>query len=434
MIKISPLNSELSECPSCKSHKTTTKKILFPGIHVVADSVCNACNLEFIQDLPVGHGCYYPVSINKNTEDVFDHFSIDWFTQNFIKSYFNKQKIDVSIERIIKKNQEDVIIINCLDYLYGHVLLKLFNVQFYKEKHPDLGLIVIVPKNYLWLVPRFVDEIWIVDLKLNQLKKWYTSLSDSINSYLTEYKTIQLAYNFPHPYTENIQIENFTQVEPFALDKFESQSLNITYIYRTDRLWHRNKMEYFFYLAFKKLNLLRLVEWVFMYVQNRNIGKTEAILRKSFPDLVFNVVGLGKKGNFKGRIIDKRVDLPTIDIEIEWCKTYAASHVVVGIHGSNMLLPTGLAAAFVELLPIDRTGNLTQDVITRYTGRIALFMGRFISDKSSAHLVANQVKAIYTGWPLFDLYTSPSNHSYDLDENQTFLNVLRSRVRLLFKS
>jgi len=433
MITIVPIQKRLAECPNCNSTNTETKRILFPGIHVVSESVCKDCSLTFIQDLPVGHACYYPVSIDTASQKVYDPYAVDWFTKNFVHSYFNQESSAVKIERIIRKEQSDVIIINCLDYLYGHVLLKLFNVYFYKRQHPDLGLVVIVPKNYVWLVPDYVDEVWSVDLKLSQFKKWNTSLDDQFQTFVATFKTVQLAYNFPHAYTEDLPIQDFTKVSPFLIESFGEKILTATFIYRTDRLWHQNKLEYFTYLVCRKIGLLKYIDALFFYLQNKRIEKVEAILRSQYPEMTFNVAGLGKVGSFNSRINDLRVLTPDIEKELEWCRVYAESHVVIGIHGSNMLLPTGHAAAFVELLPMDRTGNLTQDIITRYKGRVALFMGRFISDRSTPALVAGQVTAIYKGWPLFNQYTSPSNHTYESDENQTFLRSIRTKIRSFLK-
>lgn len=433
MITIVPIQKRLTECPKCNSKNTETKRILFPGIHIASESVCKDCSLTFIQDLPVGHACYYPVSIETTSKKAYDSYSVDWFTTNFIHSYSNQNSIPVPVERIIRKEQSDVIVINCLDYLYGHVLLKLFNVFFYKQQHPDLGLVVIVPTNYVWLVPDYVDEVWSVDLKLSQLKNWYTSLDDQFHTFLSAFKTVQLAYNFPHAYTEELPIQDFTKVKPFLIEEFSRKTLTATFIYRTDRLWHKNEFEYFTYLVCRKVGLLKLTKSLFFFLQNQRIEKVEALLRRQYPAMVFNVVGLGKEGNLNKRINDLRVLRPSEKDELHWCNMYSESHVVVGIHGSNMLLPTGHAAAFVELLPMDRTGNLTQDIITRYKGRVALFMGRFISDKASPKLVAAQIAAIYKGWPLFDLYTSPTNHTYGLDENQSFLNSVRGKIRTFLK-
>jgi len=68
--------------------------------------------------------------------------------------------------------------------------------------------------------------------------------------------------------------------------------------------------------------------------------------------------------------------------EREWCERYAASHVAVGVHGSNMLLPSAHAGAVVELLGAERWGNFAQGILFRDAGdcRETFFRYRFVHD------------------------------------------------------
>jgi hypothetical protein len=75
--------------------------------------------------------------------------------------------------------------------------------------------------------------------------------------------------------------------------------------------------------------------------------------------------------------------------------------VVIGIHGSNMLLPTALAAGCVEILPEDRYGNMVQDISVRYTNRQQLFFYRFADQYSSPQSIANKAIAIIKDYSLF---------------------------------
>jgi hypothetical protein len=86
-----------------------------------------------------------------------------------------------------------------------------------------------------------------------------------------------------------------------------------------------------------------------------------------------------------------------MDVEVErsWCRAYAKSQVVVGVHGSNMLLPTALAAGCVEILPHDRLGNIVQDISVRYADRMQLFLYRFVDEFASPSVVARHVVAIF---------------------------------------
>jgi hypothetical protein len=84
------------------------------------------------------------------------------------------------------------------------------------------------------------------------------------------------------------------------------------------------------------------------------------------------------------------------EVERAWVKAYAGSQVVVGVHGSNMLLPTAHAAGCVEILPNDRLGNIVQDISVRWHDRMQLFLYRFVDEFASPRKVAAQVVSMFT--------------------------------------
>jgi hypothetical protein len=84
-----------------------------------------------------------------------------------------------------------------------------------------------------------------------------------------------------------------------------------------------------------------------------------------------------------------------VGTEKAWCAAYGSSQVVVGVHGSNMLLPTALAGSCVEILPRQRLENIVQDVTVRHHGRAQLFHYRFVDEFASPEVVAGQVVSIF---------------------------------------
>ncbi|MEJ0032581.1 MAG: hypothetical protein WDO15_20475 [Bacteroidota bacterium] len=65
---------------------------------------------------------------------------------------------EVTVRKIIHEQKKEVVVLNTLDFLYGHVLLKLYNYQYYLRK--DVGLVVIIPRAFEWLAPAEASEIW----------------------------------------------------------------------------------------------------------------------------------------------------------------------------------------------------------------------------------------------------------------------------------
>jgi hypothetical protein len=125
-------------------------------------------------------------------------------------------------------------------------------------------------------------------------------------------------------------------------------------------------------------------------------------LRRDWPGLDFAVAGLSSAG--------KGISLPTwvadlryraIDQHTErrWCERYAASHVVVGVHGSNMLLPSAHAGGVVELIGAERWGNFTQDILFREISdcREVLFRYRFVPDSTPPLALAQLISLLLRG-------------------------------------
>ena len=126
------------------------------------------------------------------------------------------------------------------------------------------------------------------------------------------------------------------------------------------------------------------------------------LIKEKIPDVKFYVVGLGGAEGFNGHAKDQRYREVNAAIERSWCKIYSKSHVVIGIHGSNMLLPTALAAGCVEILPEDRYGNMIQDISVRYNDRKQLFFYRFADQFANADAVANKAIGIINHYETYN--------------------------------
>jgi hypothetical protein len=112
-------------------------------------------------------------------------------------------------------------------------------------------------------------------------------------------------------------------------------------------------------------------------------------LRAEIPRLAFAVVGMGAPGDLPAWIDDRRATAVDEPREREWCALYAASHLAIGIHGSNMLLPSAHAGAVLELVPRDRWGNYLQDLLIRHADpREAMIHCRLIPEHAPVDEVA----------------------------------------------
>jgi hypothetical protein len=151
-----------------------------------------------------------------------------------------------------------------------------------------------------------------------------------------------------------LDISSFTGVSKHDFNKTEHR---ISFIWREDRIWSSNKYST---IMIKNSKLLK---YALLIQQNLKIRRFFNLLRRTFQNTIFTVAGFGKSTKFPSWIDDLRVDRYDEDSERQLCISYSESRLVVGIHGSNMLLPTAHAGMAIDLMPMDRWGNFSQDVI-----------------------------------------------------------------------
>jgi hypothetical protein len=302
------------------------------------------------------------------------------------------------------------VILNTLDSLYGHVLLKLYNAFYHLDHQPELGLILIIPKVFEWMIPKGCAEVWVVDLKLGELIYGYEFIRKFVSDEFKRFSEIQLSKAYSHPNLSANNIERLTGVLPFDLEMFSQSDPVVTFILRDDRWWHTSTADYWFYRLCRRLKKLKWAYQLLSLRQNQLVKLTMKLITQELPKTRFHVIGLGETGSFEPYVYDERVSCVSALIEKSWCETYAQSHVVIGVHGSNMLLPTAHAAGCVEILPEDRYGNIVQDLAVRYSDRLQLFFYRFVAQYASPKAVSNQAIAMIRDYHLFN--TNMCQHTY----------------------
>ena len=282
-------------------------------------------------------------------------------------------------------------LLNCLDTLYGHSLLKLLNAQYYLDHHPDLDLVVLVPRFLRWMVPDGAAAIWTVDWPLRRGTEWNDWLAAELHRRLNGLVDCWLSVAFSHPYPGDYDIERFTRVQPFPIEEWDTrlEQTTATFIWREDRVW-RNLRRYERSQGVNEWlkGKLGLTQDPLDEQKERVVAFAQA-LQETFRQVDFAVVGMGHRGGLPGSILDLRTLHMNEDVEREWCERYAQSHVVVGVHGSNMLLPSAHAGAVIELVPGERWTNLVQDMLpTAQDAREAMCRYRFLPLNSSPTTVA----------------------------------------------
>jgi len=376
MIQLKP-NITVSVTCSCGG-EYTFREMLWQGLHTCEKTICTRCGDIRLASLPVNQSAvepytFYPLSgIVKDVDG--NSVPDNWYSVK-LKSIKepSEEKVEMDIE--VLKKFDEVIILNTLDYIYGHSLLLLLNLQRIIKKEKSIGIIVLVQPMLKWLIPKEnIAEIWTVKLSFQSFNKYYSDLTGKINKEISRFQKVWLSKGHLIPTNENIELGMFTGVKPFD---FSNKPLKpgITFLWRQDpsRLWIRN-----IYLSkgFKKLGLGKIL-LPFQYL--RVIFLLQLLKSKFGNDYNYNVAGLGKFGKFPDFIDDKRIQSFNDESERDLCRVYADSIVVVGIHGSSMLLPSAHAGMTLSLMPSKRWGNYAEDILFNESDiRLATFQRRIV--------------------------------------------------------
>ena len=396
-VRLHPLPEAEHECPRCRV-RLAVGGWHIPGMRNLADLRCPRCGGEFYGDLAAGQALYTPMLLEKATGVVHDAHGVEWFAGWLRDSYARRADAPVAFE--VQERlpiTRHVVLLNCLDTLYGHSLLKLLNAQYYLDRRRDVDLVVIVPSFLAWMVPDGVAQVWVVGLPLRRGAEWNEWLAREIRRRVEAFGSASLSHALSHPRPDEYNLERFTRVEPFPLDAWDARlgRPTVTFIWRDDRPWRASVTES---LNTRRGKLRRLIPPLSRRPagQHRSVSALAETLRRIWPALSFAVAGLSVADHGQGLpawVEDLRRPSADEADERRWCERYAASHIVVGVHGSNMLLPSGHAGGIVELIGPERWGNFTQDILFRDAGdcRETLFRYRFVPDVTPPHALAQLI-------------------------------------------
>jgi hypothetical protein len=362
------------------------RRIIWQGIHTCVETVCSSTGQILIADLPVGHATLNSCTVNVQTQEIFCAEAVrQWLGKPLLDSLTHPSSEDVpmTVERI--RESKNVVILNCIDHLYGHAVLKLFNAERHLQSNSDVRVIVIVQEFLRWMVPSGVAEIWTVQLPLSKAMQYYPRLDQKITDECTRFETVSVSTAYSHPSVQNISLFSKTERHNDHAEKYR-----VTFIWRNDRPWITNP---YLILVAKKTGLMDIL----ITIQNRKTIRLFSKLRRKLPAVKFTIAGIGKKTQFPDWIDDQRVDKVTEEAELALCRVYAESRLVIGVHGSSMLLPSAHAGMTIDLMPKERWGNFAQDIVYQESDpRIGSFRYRFFPVSTAvtilAHLIETQLR------------------------------------------
>lgn len=411
MIQIKPslIKHDNTICENCNS-KNITINLIWQGIHICREMKCKECHHHIVNTLPIGHDTYFPSKIDMNKKRIEGNPKVyKWLSEPLMNSLIDPSEDEkINIDYRQKRKFGKIIIVNCIDYLYGHSLLKLLNAEREnKNKNTDTGIVVLIQKPFEWMVPDFVDEIWTVNIPFNKARSYYKHINDSIAKQIENYSEVYLSNSYSHP--NSFDMKNFIKLEN---ENEKNRKKRITFIWREDRIWNSN-----FYISKIIQKYPSTKKWFtpYIYIQKNKIVKMFKILNKNIgEEYIFTIVGLGDKTTFPSWIEDERTMKFDEKAEYKISEIYERSEVVIGVHGSNMLIPSALANMTINIMPTDRWGNFSQDILYQEkNARVASYKTRYIpietSVKTISHIIVQQIK----GFDHFLLQMTEDLHEKD---------------------
>lgn len=362
-------------------------------MHILADTSCKHCGFIFYHCLPIGHDLLFPIQVSKDGKESFFHpRAKDWLAVPLIETLRQQSEKIISIERKINRQYGQVVIVNCLDNCFGHVFSKVWNTYTLMETKPDWGVIAIISESCKWLLPTDIAEVWSVEVGLKDCEQILGGLDAFVKKQLNRFEKVCLSHTYTHlDHTRYIDMEKVLKISRFDLDKFSSTEPHVTFVLREDRFWSNSLIMEFLYKACRKFKLASLVYPILIWRQQQLVRRAAKKILQTFPNASLSCTGLGISGKLFDRIADYRTERILPETEIQWNAIFAKSHVVIGVHGSHMLIPSALAAGFVNIVPRFKIEHLVEDTVLPYNNRLLQFMGRFLDQYSPPGLVSRHV-------------------------------------------
>lgn len=376
-------------CPYCDADLSPAS-VRVAGLAIVVDANCPGCGGEFAFDWPAGHALSHLALVDRKSGAVHADGS-GWYVRRFTQC-LNSEETPLSAEITVSgscRSGHEAILVNCLDFLYSHVLLKLMSGPRHMRESPDDDIVVIVPRLLRWLVPRGAVVIE-VDVPLEKGAEWVEGLDATVEAVVAPAKTVRISPAVLHSeITERDLAQLGENLTPSSGTPDDSMPLQIGFCLRTDRLWLGHLPVWI--RAARRLLPARYTHGLLLRRQSQNYARLARHVLDRHPDARFVALGIGQPQGLPDYIDDLRTP-GAIREESHWLDEYRRCRVVVGIHGANLLLPSLLAGAVVELLPTRRLRNITQDLIIPREGasepKLVLFSHRIVPQECTPETVA----------------------------------------------
>lgn len=359
MIDLLPVPRDGFHCP-CGAGPVAVDGFALPGMMPLARTHCEACRKRFLFHLHLGFSSSASIGIDEATGDLHNTAGADWYCYEVKQMWDSRHRVSppVEVRGALDAQGADIVLVNSLDPTYGHNIARMFAVASVRRFYPDSAIVVITSRATAWLVPDYVDQTWVVDAPLRELHLYNDQVDRLAQELLARAARVRYAPIF---YGNSVNIEDFTKQPPFSARTLDDTlPARLVLNWREDRCWTHLGRE--------------LPPQEAVADQLRTASLLFEALRRRIPDLQVTVTGYGRFGRFADWIEDLRIVERTDEAEQTWVRRYARAHVTMGIHGSNMHLPSAHAAGSIEIIPSSLwyTAQDTWEWVNRHTAHSAL--------------------------------------------------------------
>ena len=292
-------------------------------------------------DLPANHGLYTPLVFDPHTGALLGDTSLEWWAGSLPTLCRGPRREDAPLEvEVFRPGAERIIFLNTLDFVFGHSLLLLLNAGVYLDRYPDHGLIVIVTPELRRYVPAVgMAEVWTLDVPPGETRHWHANLDArfAARTGAAEAAFVARALSLPAPERYDLRRHGLTPTTPAVGPVAAAPTVLFTY--RGSRLWGGS-------WSSERRRLTRLGKW----------------LRRVWPAVRLEIVGHAPLPAPVPGWTDatRRAGAAGDDYDADLLRRLGASDLVVGVHGSNLLLPSAVAPRVIELVPLDKYASLLQ--------------------------------------------------------------------------
>ncbi len=335
MLDLLPVPADRFACP-CGGAELENEGFHLSGMVPMARTRCPACGRRFLAHLHTGFCQHADFLFEESTGAIHTTLTAPWYRDFLAAAMASIGETAAPVERVSRRPLgEDVLLLNCLDPVYGHCLQRLISLDFYRDNGFRGSVVAILPRFLAWLASDDIDELWIVDTPLRQGNRANATIAVMAQALASSAKRLRYAdMIFGH----KVDITRYTHVPPFAVDGHDSVSPpRLTLNWREDRCW--------------TIHGKTLPEAQAIQQQRELFTLLLQKLRQEIPDLDAAVTGYGRSGEFPDWVQDMRLVEHDTETEKRWAKRYAFSHLTFGMHGSNMILPASLSIGAIELVP-----------------------------------------------------------------------------------